>query len=168
MLRTLNDLFHSLFDSPPPADEPSGLHSLQLATAVLLVEVMRSDAQVGAEERQAVLDALRDKFALRVDELARLYELAETEAQNATDFYRFTSKINKGFSVEQKLRVVEYLWRVALADSHLSHHENHLMRRLGDLLHIPHADYVAAKQRAREQLTVRQTSVDQTTGDMPG
>ncbi|NMG74410.1 TerB family tellurite resistance protein [Aromatoleum diolicum] len=167
MLRTLNDLFRTLFDAPAPVDAPSSVHSLQLATAVLLVEVMRSDAQVGAEERQAVLAALRDKFALADDELARLFELAETEAQNATDFYRFTSKINKGFSAEQKLRVVEFLWRVALADSHLSHHENHLMRRLGDLLHIPHADYVAAKQRAREQMTVRETSAERTPGDQP-
>ncbi len=151
MLRTLNDLFHSLFDAAP-ANEAQSTHALQLATAVLLVEVMRSDSEVGPRERQAVLAALRTKFGLTDDELARLVELAETEATNATDFHRFTSQINKGFSVERKLRIVEFLWQVALADGHLSHHENHLMRRLGDLLHIPHADYVAAKQRARERI----------------
>lgn len=152
MLRTLNDLFRSLFDAAPPADDAQDTHALQLATAVLLVEVMRSDAEVGPRERQAVLAALRTKFDLADDELARLVELAETEATNATDFHRFTSRINKGFSAERKLRIVEFLWQVALADGHLSHHENHLMRRLGDLLHIPHADYVAAKQRARERI----------------
>ncbi|MDT3672469.1 MAG: TerB family tellurite resistance protein [Aromatoleum sp.] len=151
MLRSLNDLFRSLFDAAP-ANEAQSTHTLQLATAVLLVEVMRSDSEVGPRERQAVLAALRTKFGLADDELARLVELAETEATNATDFHRFTSQINKGFSAERKLRIVEFLWQVALADGHLSHHENHLMRRLGDLLHIPHADYVAAKQRARERI----------------
>lgn len=154
MLRTLNDLFRSLFDAPPAADEPASQHTLQLATAVLLVEVMRSDAKIGAQERHAVLAALRDKFALADDELERLFELAETRAREATDFYHFTSKINKGFSAEQKLRIVELLWQVALADGHISHHENHLMRKLGDLLYIPHAAYVAAKQRARQHMNV--------------
>lgn len=152
MLRTLNDLFRSLFDAPPPAGEQASEHMLQLATAVLLVEVMRSDSHIDAQERHAVLAALREKFALAEDELARLYELAEIEATEATDFHRFTSRINKGFSAEQKLRIVEFLWQVALADGHISHHENHLMRRLGDLLHIPHADYVGAKQRARQHV----------------
>ncbi|MCK0510973.1 TerB family tellurite resistance protein [Aromatoleum buckelii] len=160
MLRTLNDLFRSLFDSPPSADEPASQHTLQLATAVLLVEVMRSDAKIGAQERHAVLAALRDKFALADDELERLFELAETHATEATDFHHFTSKINKGFSAEQKLRIVELLWQVALADGHISHHENHLMRKLGDLLHIPHAAYVAAKQRARQHMDVPDAPAD--------
>ncbi|HJV28589.1 MAG TPA: TerB family tellurite resistance protein [Aromatoleum sp.] len=154
MLRTLNELFRSLFDASPE-DEASSEHLLRLATAVLLVEVMRSDSQVLAEEREAVLEALRDKFALNDDEVARLFELAQTEANEATDLHRFTSRINKGFSAEQKLRVIELLWRVALADDHLSAHENHLMRRLGDLLYIPHADYIAAKQRARDALNAQ-------------
>ena len=109
MLRTLNDLFRNLFDSAPLANETESAHALQLATAVLLVEVMRSDAEVGPRERQAVLAALRTKFDLADDELARLVELAETEATNATDFHRFTSRINKGFSAERKLQIVEHL-----------------------------------------------------------
>lgn len=159
MLRTLNDLFRTLFDTPP-RDEPATQHTLQLATAVLLVEVMRSDAHSGPREREAVLEALRKKFALADDEVERLFELAQTEAKDATDFHQFTSRINKGFTAGQKLRIVEFLWQVALADGRLDHHENHLMRRLGDLLHIPHADYVAAKQRAREQIEHRETPGD--------
>ncbi|BAL25654.1 TerB family tellurite resistance protein [Azoarcus sp. KH32C] len=151
MLRTLNDLFRSLFDASPE-DEAFGEHQLRLATAVLLVEVMRSDSEVLAEEREAVLAALRDKFALNDDEVARLFELAQAKSDEAIDLHQFTSQLNKSFSPEQKLHVIELLWRVALADDHLSAHENHLMRRLGDLLYIPHADYIAAKQRAREAL----------------
>jgi uncharacterized tellurite resistance protein B-like protein len=150
MLRTLNELFRTLVEPPPAARHAPDEHALQLATAVLLVEMMRIDAHSAPEERSAVLEALRAKFDLTDDELARLFERAQTESREASDFYRFTSQLNKGYSVEQKLRIVENLWRVALADGHLSHHENHLMRKLVDLLHISHADNIAAKQRARD------------------
>jgi uncharacterized tellurite resistance protein B-like protein len=150
MLRTLNELFRTLVEPPPATRHAPDEHVLQLATAVLLVEMMRIDADCAPEERSAVLDALRAKFDLTDDELARLFERAQTESREASDFYRFTSQLNKGYTPEQKLRIVENLWRVALADGHLSHHENHLMRKLVDLLHISHADNIAAKQRARD------------------
>ncbi len=150
MLRTLNELFRTLLE-PPTADHRPDEHVLQLATAVLLVEMMRIDSDAAPTERHAVLAALREKFELAEDELARLFELAETESREASDFYRFTSRLNKGYGAEQKVRIVEYLWQVALADGHLSHHENHLMRKLVDLLHVSHADNIAAKQRAREK-----------------
>ena len=150
MLRTLKDLFDSLRPAPPAAGAESAEHALQLATAVLLVEVMRSDPEISAAERDVVISALRDKFTLADDEIARLVELAEQASRNATDLYSFTSKINEGFDVAQKVRMVEYLWRVAYADGRLDAHENHLMRKVADLLYIPHGDYVAAKVRARQ------------------
>lgn len=150
MLRSLKDLFDAI-TAPGAAAQPAAAeHRLQLATAVLLVEVMRSDAELHADERTAVIHALRDKFALAPDELERLLELALQTSREATDFFGFTSRLNEAFSMEQKLRMVEHLWRVAYADGTLSAHENHVMRRLSDLLYIPHGAYVAAKQRARQ------------------
>lgn len=150
MLKTLKDLFDNLL--APPSGEPAerAEHTLQLATAVLLVEVMRADAEIGPQERQAVTSALCAKFALSPDEAARLAELADQTARQATDFFTFTSKINDAFDMAQKIRITEHMWRVAYADGVLSAHENHVMRRLSDLLHVPHGAYVAAKMRARE------------------
>lgn len=147
MLRTLKELFASF--AAPDDSAPATEHRLQLAAAVLLVEVMRADAVSGAVEREAVIDALRNKFGLGEDEVARLLELAEATADDAPDFYAFTSQLNKGLSPEQKLRMVEHLWQVAFADGALSHFENQLMLKLGDLLYIPRGEFVAAKQRAR-------------------
>lgn len=149
MLNTLKELFSSLA-TPAPAGQPADAeHRLRLATAVLLVEVMRADPQAGEPERQAIIGALRDHFALRQDEVARLFELAHAASRDAPDLYTFTSQLNKGYSAEEKVRIVEYLWQVAYADGRLSHYENHLMLKLGDLLYIARADFVAAKQRAR-------------------
>jgi uncharacterized tellurite resistance protein B-like protein len=150
MLRTLKDLFDTLLPPAPTTPPADAERLLQLSTAVLLVEVMRSDASIDAAERTQILAALRGKFALGEDELARLLELAEQTARESTDLFRFTSVINERFEMPQKLRMIELMWRVAYADGQLDAHENHLMRRVADLLHIPHGAYVAAKARARE------------------
>lgn len=150
MLRTLKDLFDSLVPAAPAETPQDAEHTLRLATAVLLVEVMRADPELGAPERAAVVAALRERFALRADELDRLVELAEQAVRESTDFFHFTSKINESFDVPQKVRMIEHMWRVAYADGYLSAHENHLMRKVADLLHIPHGAYVGAKTRARD------------------
>ena len=151
MLKTLKDLFDAI-RPPAPADSVRDeQHLLQLATAVLLVEVMRADSELETAERRAVIAALRDKFALADDEIDRLLELAEPASVGATDYFAFTSRINEAFEMEQKLRVIEYMWRVAYADGALSAHENHLMRKVADLLYIPHGAYVHAKMRAQQK-----------------
>jgi uncharacterized tellurite resistance protein B-like protein len=148
MLKTLKDLFDSLLPPTPEADPQATEHALQLATAVMLVEVMRADSSFHPGEREAVLDALRDKFALSADEAQRLEELAQTTAKNATDLFSFTSRINESFEMPQKLRMVEHMWRVAYADGHLSAHERHVLWRIADLLHVPQGAYVHARLRA--------------------
>jgi uncharacterized tellurite resistance protein B-like protein len=147
MLRTLKDLFEAL--RPPAADQGDDEHALHLATAVLLVEVMRADAEFGEAERRAVIDALSERFVLAADEIARLVELAEHTAREAHDLHSFTSRINDAFDMAQKVRMVEAMWRVAYADGTLSAHENHVLWRVADLLHVPHGAYINAKMRAR-------------------
>jgi uncharacterized tellurite resistance protein B-like protein len=151
MLKTLKDLFDTLAPTPRAVDSQNEAeHKLQLAAAVLLVEVMRTDPDMDAAARDVVLQALRAKFTLSPDEADRLVELAHQAARQATDYFAFTSRINESYGMEQKIRMIEYMWQVAYADGTLSAHENHVMRRLSDLLYIPHGAYVNAKQRARQ------------------
>jgi uncharacterized tellurite resistance protein B-like protein len=147
MLDSIRDFFDRHVGAAPAADET---HSIQLATAALLIEVARIDSASTEGERAAVLHAVREKFGIPGAEAAALIELAEAEVSQAHDYFQFTSLVNRHFSAEQKLRIIELMWRVAYADAELSAHENHLMRKIGDLLHIPHGDYIAAKMRARE------------------
>jgi uncharacterized tellurite resistance protein B-like protein len=149
MLKTLKDLFDRLGPATSPASP--GEHPLQLAAAVLLVEVMRSDADIGQAERDTAVAALGARFSLDADESARLLELAHATALQATDFFTFTARINEAFTVEQKILMVEHLWSVAYADGVLGAHENHVMRKIGDLLYVPHGAYISAKMRARDR-----------------
>jgi uncharacterized tellurite resistance protein B-like protein len=146
MLETIRGFFDRHIGAAAPADER---HSIQLATAALLVEVARIDAGASPAEHAAVERAVREKFDLPAAEAAELIALAESEMRAASDYFQFTSLVNRHFTQQQKLAVIELMWRVAYADGDLSAHENHVMRKVGELLHIPHGDYIAAKMRAQ-------------------
>lgn len=133
---------------PQGAAAPTG-HTLELATAVLLVEVMRADGGLDATEQDAVVDALRRHCHLADDEAAQLAAVAHDTARDAGDFFAFTSRLNERLDMPQKIAVVESMWGVAFADGVLSAHEQHLMRRVADLLHLPHGAHMHAKMRAR-------------------
>jgi uncharacterized tellurite resistance protein B-like protein len=150
MLETLRNFFDGLLAPAPEADPAAATHRLQLAAAVMLVEVMRADASFHPAEREAVRAALRDRFALAADEAAGLAELAEATARESTDLYTYTSRINDHFEMADKVRMVEHLWLVAYADGHLSEHERHVLWRIADLLHVPQGAYVHARMRAQK------------------
>lgn len=154
MLRTLKDLFDS-FTAPTIDQSPAARErALQLATAVLLVDVMRADPASSAAERDTVLKTLRKKFALADDELDRLMELAGQTAESAYDYHRFTTCINDHFTHPQKIVMVENLWQVAYADAHLDATENQLVSKIAGLLHVTHGEYIGAKMRAKEDASL--------------
>lgn len=154
MLRTLKDLFDS-FTAPAIDQSPAAReHALQLATAVLLVDVMRADPSNTAAERDTVIATLRGKFALADDELERLLELAGQTADSAYDYHRFTTCINDQFTHPQKIVMVENLWQVAYADAHLDAHENQRISKIAGLLHVTHGEYIGAKMRAKEDASL--------------
>jgi uncharacterized tellurite resistance protein B-like protein len=156
MLKSLKDLLDALLSSTAAREQRAGSgdeHQLRLATAVLLVEVMRADTSFHPGERELVRAALTEKFALAADEAERLAELAETTARQATDLFSFTSRVDTHFSLEHKVRMVELMWGVAYADGHLADHERHTLWRVADLLHVPQGAYALARQRARDAAT---------------
>lgn len=78
--------------------------------------------------------------------------------------YQFTSLLNRHFSAEQKERIIEHLWRVAFADAKLSAWEQHLVRKVADLLYVPHSVYIAAKLRARDAAGLGSGTPDASSG----
>jgi len=147
MLNKLNNFLATII--APANNEARPEHTLQLATAVLLIEVMRSDAESKNEEQATVLNILRQRFHLPETEVAQLSELGHRTAIAANDFHQFTSLINRELDMPEKVRIIEYMWQVAYADKQISEHEEHLLRKIAGLLYIAHADYIAAKLRAK-------------------
>ena len=146
MLRAIRDFFERNIASP---QREGASHTIELATAALLAEVARIDGGIDEAERAIALRAIDEKLHLSRDEAAALLDLAAEEMRQATDYFQFTSLVNRHFSQDQKVKMVELMWRVAWADDRLDDHELHLIRRIADLLHVPHHDFIAAKLRAQ-------------------
>ena len=151
MIDGIRDFFNQFIATDNAASDAARQHALEIATAALLLEMMRMDSTVTDEETASVTRLLQTRFGLTAKELDTLLRFAAEEARQATDYFQFTSLINKHFSQEKKIEVIENLWQVAFADGQLDAHEQHFMRKIADLLYISQSDYVAAKQRAREK-----------------
>lgn len=150
MFSTVKDFIERLTaDLSASADAAPDDHTLHLATAVLLVEVMRAAPEMHEHEYDAVLQALQQRFALGEDELQRLIDMAHETARTAYDYQRFTSQLNDRCTHAQKVAMVEAMWDVAYADSHLDEHENAVIRKVAGLLHVTHGEYIAAKMYAK-------------------
>ena len=147
MLKKLSNFLSTTF--LPAEVEVREENTLQIAIAVLLIEVMQADAECAFEEQTVILKILKQRFGLSDEEVAQLTDRGQQTSQAANDFYQFTSLINRELALPEKVQIVEYLWQVVYADGVVSAHENHIMRKLVDLLHVSLGDNVAAKERAR-------------------
>lgn len=149
------DHFKQFFDKYLSSDDKetaSPEHKLHLATAALLIEMMRVDNHNKPEEMLALASGIRQTFGLSESETTELIQLAEEEAQDAACYHAFTSLINKDFTKQQKIRVVEMLWEIAYADNELEMYEEHLVRKISDLLYVKHSDFIRTKHQVLERL----------------
>ena len=147
MLTAIRNFFDQYIADHADKPETTPERRAQIAAAALLVEVARSDQSFSETERRAVLDSVQRKFGLSPAEAQQLLTLAEAESRDAHDIYQFTSKIDATFSPERKAQFIEELWRAAYSDAVLHEHEEHLIRRVADLLHVSHSGFIAAKLR---------------------
>jgi uncharacterized tellurite resistance protein B-like protein len=146
MLNRLQTFFDKFLSGEGESATPLP-HRLQLASAALMVEVLHADDTVLAVEENELRKILEQRFELSEAEVNALIELAHDEKHAATDYYAFTSLLNEHYSQQQKIDLVEDLWRLAFADEHLDRYEEHLLRRLAELLHVPHTDFIRTKHR---------------------
>ena len=147
VIRTVQRYFQQ-YIKPESDAEGDSLHAVRIATAVLLEEMMRADYQCLPEEKQTAIDLLQQEFQLTKEESREIGMLAAEKTDAAVSLHEFTSLIDKSFSAAQKIKVVEMLWRVAFADKVLDKYEEHLVRKIADLLHVRHKDFIQAKHRA--------------------
>ena len=123
----------------------------QLATAALLIEVMVIDGNLDEQELQSISGTLSSMLDLSQDQIEELIALSREEVADATSLYQFTKEINEHFNIDKKLSLMRAMWRVAFADGHLDKYEENIIRRVADLLHIRHSEYIQCKIAARDQ-----------------
>ena len=146
MIKNMRQFFKSRIHTMMQVEDEAGSEqALRLATAALLIEMTHADFHVTGEEKAAVKRALRKTFELSPHETQELISLAEQQVKESSSLYQFTSLIDKNFSLEQKKDVIKMLWRVAFADEHKDMYEESLVRKIADLIHVAHVDFIQAR-----------------------
>lgn len=142
--------FVETFLSPDGKQHSDPQMLLSVISAALMIEVLLSDYDLKPEEQKTLLDTVRKTFSLNEVTANEVLKQAEKAQRDATDYFRFTSQINDSCTPEEKVTLIENLWRVAYADGELHHYEEHLIRRIADLIHVSHRDFITAKLRVSE------------------
>ena len=131
------------------AQEQNTDHQLQLATTALFIEMMLQDGKEHSEEQEAIKKSINSCFNISTDEMNELFLLAKEELKHSTDYYQFTQLINQNFTQAQKVQIIENLWTIAYADSHLDDLEEHMVRKIAELIHVPHLQFIKTKHKVQ-------------------
>jgi uncharacterized tellurite resistance protein B-like protein len=150
MLSSICNFFDSFLKPSPQDSTATRVHKVQLACAALLLELSTADQNLDEKEQKILLDILRSTFGLQDQELRQLRALAEQETRTATSLYQFTTLINESYGYEQKVQLLQQLWQVAYADGNVDRYEEHLIRKITDLLYLTHGDFIRAKLASKQ------------------
>lgn len=138
-------------DMPVDKEEGSS-HDIRVATCALLLEMSSIDGEFNESERQDIVAILKNDYDLRDEHAEALLEASNEELENSLDIWRFARLINQNYSIEEKERVIEMIWRVAYADGNLNKHEDYLVHKLAKLLRLTHSQLIDAKLKVKKAL----------------
>jgi len=152
MIQSLKNLF-SVERSDPKVDSTSDVRNarLKVATCVILLEIARADDEFTPDERQSIVNTLRERFSLSTDEAHELIEFATEEREQSKDLWTFTNQINQSCDRDEKLQIIEEVWRVVIADGSIDGHERNLAHQLAKLLNITHGQLIELKMKVLEK-----------------
>jgi len=126
----------SLFNKQGKANKEPSDQDLKRAAATLMFEVVRSDGRIDQVELIYMGEILRREFKLNEQELEELFQLAKETANESTSLQGFTRDICDNWGAAKRMKLLEYLWLLALADDQIDPHERHLVRKVAGLLYL--------------------------------
>ena len=138
------------FFAKAAADVSSGTiqhteHDIRVATCALFVEIARIDEEFTDAEMETILAILEEKYGLSQEHADALISEAEKELDQSVDLWQFASLINENYSNEEKIEIIETLWRIVYVDGKMDAHEHYLMNKLQSLLRLTHEQLITAK-----------------------
>ena len=139
------DKLAQLFSATKTPSETDDQHLSQLAATALLIELCRADNSVDAVEIAEVISIAQSTFKLSEQAAEKLLEDAQQKNNEATSLFEFTEIINNYFDKAAKYQLIKNIWQVAYADKKIDQHEDHLIRKVADLIYVGHGDFIRAK-----------------------
>jgi uncharacterized tellurite resistance protein B-like protein len=128
-------------------------HDIRVATCALFLELCHIDGEFSDSERNRVISILKKDYGLSDKDADDLLEASHEELKGSIDLWQFTNMINQNYSIQEKLRIIETIWRIAYTDGNLDKHEDYLLHKLAKLLRLNHKQLIEAKLKAKEPLS---------------
>jgi uncharacterized tellurite resistance protein B-like protein len=148
-MKKMIDLVKKFFDRRsedlPAKHKRERPHDIRVATCALLLEMAHIDDEFTDSEREDIILILKKNYSLPDEDITALIKATEEEMRESIDLWRFTTLINKNYSVEEKIQVIEMVWQIAYADGRLGKHEDYLVHKLANLLRLDHKQLIEAK-----------------------
>ena len=148
MIKKIKDLITKI-SNKEEIEESSNILQLDRACAALLVEIAFADKDFDEREKESLKESLLKSYAIDIETINEIINDAEKTVNESTSLYEYTRTVNDEFEYPQKLNLLENLWKVAYADETLDKYEEHLLRKISDLIHISHSDYINVKLKVR-------------------
>ena len=149
------DIIKKFFDKVTSDDDPDGhrepRRDVQVATCALFLEMARIDETFTQQETETILSILQDKYGLSPQHADALIAAAEEELKGSIDDWHFAQKINENYTTEEKIAIIENLWRIVYVDGKMNRYENHLMHKLSTLLRLSHNQLIQAKLKVLDE-----------------
>ena len=122
------------------------------ACVALLLETSMADEILDESELMALKNTLQKDFQINEDEIDELIDLAKENVEDSTSLYEFTRDINDNFDAAERVKLIESMWKIAYADGNIDKYEEHIIRKVANLIYVAHSDFIKAKLSAKEQI----------------
>jgi uncharacterized tellurite resistance protein B-like protein len=119
--------------------------NIQVATCAVLLEMARIDNEFSEEEQESLISILKKRYGLSDEDAEELIQASNEELKGSIDLWRFTNLINRNYAIDEKLEIIRIVWEIAYADGKLDRHEDYLLHKLAELLHLTHKQLIDAK-----------------------
>ena len=148
------DKFQNYFSkfSKEEKQEEQITEAINYACSALLIETALVDKVFDNSEIESLKITLKNLFSLDESSIQQIIVDAEKTVKESTSLYEHTKIINQSCNYEEKTRLIKSLWKVAFADGKLDKYEEHLIRKISDLIHISHSDFINQKIKAKKEL----------------
>ncbi|MDX1442546.1 MAG: TerB family tellurite resistance protein [Gammaproteobacteria bacterium] len=151
MLAKLHKLLAETLGSDADTDVVDDAAEIRLAAAALLIEISRADDSEDPKERELAARLVRERFELGDAETEQLMQLASARADESISLFEFTNRLKDALDENGRGDVIEMLWDVVYADGQVDPYEEHLLRRIADLLYVTHSEFIRRKHLAAER-----------------
>ena len=136
----------------PARDAKADLGDVRIAACALFLEMARVDAEFSDAERSRILAILKNEYHLSDEDALALIQAADQELEQSIDLWQFTNRINQRYSEEEKINIIQMLWKIVYADGTLDKHERYLVHKLSGLLRLSHEELIDAKLRVLREV----------------